>query len=335
MQGQADLFLGVVETAPPVRKSAAPRIPVRQQGQKRPFRLNPADFEPAVDALEASGQYRVLRRLQPRPIVAARVAVPGERIAVIVDTETTGLDHTRDEVIEIGMVAFSYHEDGRIGDVVGTYNALREPTMPITPEITRLTGITSEMVKGHAIDLDAVEAFIQPAHLVIAHNARFDRPFCERLADSFSLKAWACSHAEVSWSDFGFEGSKLGYLLSQCGWFHQGHRAVEDCYALLEVLASPLRGDAHCAMSHLLASARKALLRIWAEGAPFDMKDALKKRGYRWNDGTNGRPKSWFIEIDEDAYGAEMKFLRQEIYRRDVEPFTQRITAFERFRPVP
>jgi DNA polymerase-3 subunit epsilon len=260
------------------------------------------------------------------------MAVPGERIAVIVDTETTGLDHTRDEVIEIGMVAFSYDEDGRIGDVIGTYNALREPTVPITPEITLLTGIKPEMVKGHTIDLDAVEAFIQPAHLVIAHNARFDRPFCERLAHGFSLKAWACSHAEISWSEYGFEGSKLGYLLSQCGWFHQGHRAVEDCHALLEVLATPLRGDAGWAMSHLLGSARKALLRIWAEGSPFDMKDTLKKRGYRWNDGSNGQPKSWFIEIAEDAYEAEMKFLRQEIYCRDVQPFTQRITAFGRFR---
>ncbi|WP_262031326.1 3'-5' exonuclease [Microvirga sp. Mcv34] len=335
MQGQADLFLGVVETASPTQKSATPRIPVKQPGQKRSFRLHATDFETAIDALEGSGQYRVLRRLQPRPIVGARVAVPGERIAVIVDTETTGLDHTRDEVIEIGMVAFSYYENGRIGDVVGTYNALREPTIPITPEITRLTGITPEMVKGQAIDLDDVEAFIQPAHLVIAHNARFDRPFCERVAHGFSLKAWACSHAEVSWSDFGFEGSKLGYLLSQCGWFHQGHRAVEDCHALLEVLAAPLRGGTGCAMSHLLASARKAFVRIWAEGAPFDLKDNLKKRGYRWNDGTNGRPKSWFIEIDEDAYEAEMKFLRQEIYRRGVEPFTQRITALERFRAVP
>jgi DNA polymerase-3 subunit epsilon len=62
------------------------------------------------------------------------------------------------------------------------------------------------------------------------------------------------------------------------------------------------------------------------------MKDNLKKRGYRWNDGTNGQPKSWFIEIAEDAYEAETEFLRQEIYRRDVEPFTQRITAFERFK---
>ena len=30
--------------------------------------------------------------------------------------------------------------------------------------------------------------------------------------------------------------------------------------------------------------------------------------------------------------GCDQKFLWQEIYRRDVEPFTQRITAFERFR---
>lgn len=332
MQGQADLFLGLEEATQPIQKPATSTIQVKPLEQKRTFRLGSADFEAAADILEASGQYRVLRRLQPRPVVTARMAAPGERVAVIVDTETTGLDHTRDEVIELGMVALSYNEDGRIGDVVGTYNALREPTVPITPDITRLTGITPEMVKGHTIDLAVVEAFIQPAHLVIAHNARFDRPFCERLAHGFSLKAWACSHAEVPWSDFGFEGSKLGYLLTQCGWFHQGHRAVEDCHALLEVLAAPLRGDAGGAMSHLLTSARKALLRIWAEGSPFDMKDNLRKRGYRWNDGTNGRPKSWFIEIAEDAYEAEMKFLRQEIYRRDVEPFTQRITAFERFR---
>jgi len=59
------------------------------------------------------------------------------------------------------------------------------------------------------------------------------------------------------------------------------------------------------------------------------MKDEFKKRGYRWNDGTNGRPKSWFIEIPDDAYEDELMFLRREIYRRDVEPFTQRITTFE------
>ena len=51
-----------------------------------------------------------------------------------------------------------------------------------------------------------------------------------------------------------------------------------------------------------------------------------------WSAVTPGRPKSWFAEIAEDAYEAELAFLRQEIYRRNVEPFIQRVTAFERFR---
>jgi DNA polymerase-3 subunit epsilon len=85
-------------------------------------------------------------------------------------------------------------------------------------------------------------------------------------------------------------------------------------------------------MAHLLASARKPLIRVWAEGSPFDMKDELKKRGYRWNDGSDGRPKSWWTEVPEEAYVAELTFLQREIYRREVEPFTLRITAFERFR---
>jgi DNA polymerase III subunit epsilon len=266
--------------------------------------------------------------------VVSGVRRQGEKIAVIVDTETTGLDHTRDEVIELGMVAFLYDEDGRIGEVIGTFNGLREPSVPIGPEITRLTGITPEMVAGQVLDLAAVERFIEAADLIIAHNARFDRPFCERLSKGFQVKAWACSHSEIAWSGFGFEGSKLGYLLTQCGWFHQGHRAVEDCYALLEVLAAPLPSRAGPPFGHLLSSARKALVRIWAEGSPFDMKDVLKARGYRWNDGTDGRPKAWWVEVDEETGEVEIAFLRREVYRREVEPYTQKVTAFERFRSV-
>jgi DNA polymerase-3 subunit epsilon len=72
-------------------------------------------------------------------------------------------------------------------------------------------------------------------------------------------------------------------------------------------------------------------VRTWAEGSPFDMKDVLKVRGYRWNDGTDGRPKAWWMKIDEEAFEAELAFLRREVYRREVECFSQKITAFERF----
>lgn len=113
------------------------------------------------------------------------------------DTETTGLQHARDEIIEIGAVAFTHDNDGAIGDVVGVYSGFRQPSEPIPTEITRLTGITDDMVAGHDIDLDALHALIEPEDLIIAHNAAFDRPFCERLSPVFVSKTWACDRDPV------------------------------------------------------------------------------------------------------------------------------------------
>lgn len=72
-------------------------------------------------------------------------------------------------------------------------------------------------------------------------------------------------------------------------------------------------------------------LRVWAEQTAFELKDSLKRRGYFWNDGSDGRPKSWFIDVDETAQDDEITFPRTEIYTRDVEPGVQRLTAFTRF----
>lgn len=45
------------------------------------------------------------------------------------------------------------------------------------------------------------------------------------------------------------------------------------------------------------------------------MKDLLKARGYRWSDGSDGRLKSWWVELDEEALDDELHYLRTEIYR--------------------
>ncbi|MBB3952612.1 3'-5' exonuclease [Aureimonas jatrophae] len=291
------------------------------------------DEDDMLRHLEGTGRYRILRQLLPRPVrPLVDTRVDGVRIGVVLDTETTGLDHATNEVIELGMVAFTYDDTG-IRDVVGVFSALREPARPIAAEITRITGITDELVRGRRIDTAEVARFIEPVDLVIAHNARFDRPFCEKLAPGFDVKPWACSVSEVDWTALGYEGTKLGYLVGQSGWFHNGHRAVDDCHALLEVLASVSRKeDVPAPFPQLLRSARQTRLRIHAIGSPFHTKDVLKARGYRWCDGTNGRPKCWWREIDEKAYDDEAFFLTSEIYGRDFEAHVERLTARERFK---
>lgn len=284
-----------------------------------------------VRRLEATGRYRILTKLQPRPV--ARLPEPGFPLhGVIVDTETTGLNPRKDEVIEIGVVAFSFDESGRIGEVTDIYGGLQQPKGPIPADITRLTGITDAMVAGQRIDLDRLGALIAPADLVIAHNAAFDRPFCEALTATFEHKAWACSVSEVDWQARGFEGTKLGYLIGQAGYFHEGHRAVDDCFALLEVLDRNTENPAGSAFAELYRASQRSRIRIYAENAPFDLKDQLKGRGYRWSDGSDGRPKAWWIEVADADLETELSWLRADIYRYDAQPRMKHLTAFDRFK---
>lgn len=282
-----------------------------------------------VQTLEQSGEYRVLRRLPSRQSFSA----PTEhtKVGILFDVETTGLDTVSDEVVELGMVKFSYHPDGTVAAVLDTFSSLNEPNRAIPEEAIKLHGITNEMTAGHKIDGETVAAFADGAAVVIAHNAGFDRKFAERYWPIFQTKAWACSVNQIEWRAHGFEGSRLGYLLGGIGMFHRSHRAVDDCHALLEILAHTVSGTDRTALSLLLENARRKTIRIWAEQAPFDLKDELKKRGYRWSPGDEGRPKAWYIDIDEVKRDDEIAYLRQSIYLRDVELFEQMLSAFDRF----
>ena len=283
-----------------------------------------------AEALSRSADYRVLRRLVPRTEFAPTNG-QATKTAILLDTETTGLDHNKDEIIELGMVKFDYLSDGRIVGVRDTFSAFNEPSAPIPPDITALTGISDEMVSGHRIDETSVNAFVDGAVVTIAHNSGFDRRFAERYWPVFERIAWACSATEVDWRRHGFDGAKLGYLLNGIGFFHQAHSAVDDCRALLEVLAFELPTTGAPTLAVLLETARRKTVRLWAEQSPFDLKDSLKRRGYRWSDGGDGRPRSWYVDVDEAALDAELAFLKAEIYLRDVEPRLQTLTAFTRF----
>lgn len=290
------------------------------------------DDEAMIRHLEATGNYRILRRLSPRSVVEqARPEFP--RQGVILDTETTGLNYRSDEIIEIGVIAFTFSDGGEIGDVTGVYGGLQQPTVPIPADITRLTGITDDMVAGQVIDVTRLKSLIEPADMIIAHNAGFDRPFCEAFSPMFYNKAWACSVSEIDWAARGFEGSKLGYLIGQSGYFHDGHRAIDDCFALLEVLGQTRSGPT-APFAELHQASQRSRVRIYAENSPFDMKDHLKARGYRWSDGSDGRPKSWWVELPEEKLDEELHFLRAEICRWDADPPVKYLTAFDRFRAV-
>jgi len=283
-----------------------------------------------AEQLSASGEYRVLKRLHPSRLLASANG-RSTKLAMFIDVETTGLEQGEDEVIEFAAVPFVYTVDGTVAEVLDPFHSYRQPSKPISAEITQLTGITNEMVAGKVIDIDAMTRFIAPAALILAHNAAFDRPFCEGLADVFSTKPWACSMTQVPWRDFGFEGTKLAYLVAGFGYFYDGHRAIDDCQAGIQLLAETLPGTNDTVLARLLRDARAPLHRIWAINSPFDLKAVLKRRGYRWNGDENGKPRAWYIDISEVLVASELEFLKKEIYLKDVDLPVVKIIPEDRF----
>lgn len=256
----------------------------------------------------------MLRRFRPRD--SYHLGAEGTvRQALVVDVETTGIDPRADRIIEFAAVPFTYvAETGQVVAVQTALGGLEDPGRPIPPEVTEITGINDDMVRGHRLDEAALVSAMTGAQLVIAHNAAFDRKFVERRLPAARGQRWACSHREVPWHRLGRGSRSLEYLLIEhAGIFFDGHRAEIDCRALIHLLAEPVTSG-EIPLRLLLESARKRSARIWALGAPFESKDLLKGRGYRWSGGEEGRPKAWHTEVAFDEQEAEFAWLRQQVY---------------------
>lgn len=71
-------------------------------------------------------------------------------------------------------------------------------------------------------------------------------------------------------------------------------------------------------VANLLSEADRRTVLVRAFGAPFDVKDYLKERGYRWHDGVKGANKHWWREISEDELPQEQTYL-DDLYHRGSE----------------
>ena len=127
------------------------------------------DIESAVEVLEKHPGFRVIKRLVPQDRYHLDDGAE-KRLAIYLDTETTGFNSEQDKVIELAMTLFEYGADGKIYRIVQTLDQYQDPGFPIPAEITRITGITDEMVKDQQIDSTEVVSILDQAVLVIAHN---------------------------------------------------------------------------------------------------------------------------------------------------------------------
>ncbi len=260
-----------------------------------------------------TGSDTLLLHRVPTAIAGAPGLASGTLMRVaILDTETTGLAQDTDTIIELAILVLDVDTaTGLPVREVIRYEGLEDCEGDLSADVVRVTGITKDMLAGKRLDDAAVSDALSGVDLVIAHNASFDRKFVERRYPQTVTMNWACSIEDVEWDKLGIESNKLDYIAFKCGYFFDAHRAIADCLAVACVLAAELNGGSP-AMLRLLRAAGEPSFSLWARRSPFETKDALKARGYRWD----AEAKCWHTNVrGTQSARDEWKWLKTEIYR--------------------
>ncbi|MCC7449098.1 MAG: 3'-5' exoribonuclease [Anaerolineae bacterium] len=153
-------------------------------------------------------------------------------VLVAIDLETTGLDVSSAQIIEIGAVKFSDHQ------IIETYTTLVDPESPIPAKITAITGIHQEKLVGApkiADVLPRLRAFVGDAP-VVGHNIDFDLGFLRKrgiLTDNIAIDTYELASVLLPTTP----RYNLNALMQQLNLEPEGsyHRALADAQATARV----------------------------------------------------------------------------------------------------
>jgi DNA polymerase-3 subunit epsilon len=155
---------------------------------------------------------------------------------VVVDVETTGGKQPQHRITEIGAVKMIN------GEIVDTWSSLINPQRHISKFITKLTGISNDMVKDAPLFsevADSLSGFMQNC-VFVAHNVNFDYGFFKQEYQRIDRRFVMPKLCTVRESRKHFPGLKSYSLGNLCETFdiplHSHHRAMCDAEAAAALL---------------------------------------------------------------------------------------------------
>jgi DNA polymerase-3 subunit epsilon len=154
----------------------------------------------------------------------------------IIDVETTGGSPSSDRVIEIAVFVY----DGE--KITNSFSTLINPKRPIDPYVTKLTGISNDMVKDSPLFEEVHQKVLELTHenIFVAHNVKFDfgmiRQEFKRLGIDFNRKQLDTVNLARKVLP-GFESYSLGNICDSLNiQITDRHRATGDAEATVKLL---------------------------------------------------------------------------------------------------
>lgn len=167
---------------------------------------------------------------------------------LVFDTETTGLTlhphapiEKQPKIIEFGGVLMSLET----GDIVMEFNHLIHPGEAVSAEITKITGITNEMLvrEGSFVERwPTIRKLFSAAKAVCAHNLPFDRAMVQNDVARWRLDGLRWPGRESCTMNmyaplYGRNPKLIELYRDTTGKEHaQTHRAIDDVKLMIEII---------------------------------------------------------------------------------------------------
>lgn len=271
--------------------------------------MNYEDLYTAVALVEQSHDHRILHRISP-PTPFAPPEGP-IHTAIILDTETTGLDPMTAKPWELAMRKVYYAAEGPplIVGLDRVVSWLQNPGEPLSDEVKRVTGMTDEVLAGHVFPMEEIDSYVSGCNIIIAHNAGYDRKICERHFPTWAKRMnWACSIEDYDWSGISPSRS-LECIAMFLGYFYEAHRACADVDTLTAILSLKEPESDVAFFSRIIENAKKPTTRLYAINSPFDAKDRLKARSYKWDANRRVWYRDFRSEVEAGVEALELQKL--------------------------
>lgn len=212
---------------------------------------------------------------------------------LILDTETDGVDSTKNVVVEIGAVW--WHVD--IGCTLGCWSELviresnaAQDSNGIPPEALRY-GLPWE----HA--MEGLKSRVARADVIMAHNESFDRGFVGGLG-----KLWICSMDHFPWPSANPGQALIKVAVAHGVAVTHAHRALTDCLLIARTLERVHEREGAAGIRERLRLAMRPRGRFVAQ-VPYGRRQLAKDAKFRWNGEMKSRcglENSWWKDVPEE-----------------------------------
>ncbi len=204
------------------------------------------------------------------------------QMLLIIDTETTGLEPSEHECIELGAILFNVSSRS----VLAQQSFLLPVQENHAQVINKIPAEVSRLSQPWKEGLVYFKSLVQVADVMVAHNASFDKKwFGKGLLPEIS-KPWICTMEDISWPEelqLRAKPSVRDLALAYGVPVWNAHRALTDCIYIMEVLRRCK--DLEILLMHALEP-RKLMRAI----VSYENRNLAKQAGFTWNEPV---PRAW------------------------------------------